>query len=154
MAVWDLFLSLQMYASCPPCSWCTSRSSRWSVWESMEWRCSGTADCAGCRWEALNSLIWVDPSGVPFIARRINKSWFIQIATKRTVYLFDILLLGARAFKNGLTMILENRDILKVRSQSRLVHWWWWSHLYWFYFWRRSFMTAEPLMDVWRLSLG
>ncbi|TNN87302.1 piRNA biogenesis protein EXD1 [Liparis tanakae] len=39
---------------------------------------------------------------------------WLQIATKQKVYLFDILLLGARAFKNGLSMILENKRILKV----------------------------------------
>ncbi|XP_019940344.2 piRNA biogenesis protein EXD1 isoform X1 [Paralichthys olivaceus] len=38
---------------------------------------------------------------------------WLQIATKNKVYLFDILLLGARAFKNGLSMILENKQILK-----------------------------------------
>eukprot|EP00064_Thunnus_orientalis_P001916 superscaffoldBa00000131_g1920 len=39
---------------------------------------------------------------------------WLQIATKNKVYLFDILLLGARAFKNGLSMILESKHILKV----------------------------------------
>ncbi|XP_041711107.1 piRNA biogenesis protein EXD1 isoform X1 [Coregonus clupeaformis] len=44
---------------------------------------------------------------------------WLQIATKNTVYLFDILLLGARAFKNGLSMILENSHILKVTHDCR-----------------------------------
>ncbi|TKS86500.1 piRNA biogenesis protein EXD1 [Collichthys lucidus] len=39
---------------------------------------------------------------------------WLQIATKNKVYLFDILVLGARAFKNGLSMILQNKHILKV----------------------------------------
>ncbi|XP_029316751.1 piRNA biogenesis protein EXD1 [Cottoperca gobio] len=44
---------------------------------------------------------------------------WLQIATKNRVYLFDILLLGAQAFKNGLSMILENRHILKVIHDCR-----------------------------------
>ncbi|KAG2457442.1 SPRE1 protein, partial [Polypterus senegalus] len=36
------------------------------------------------------------------------------IATKTRVYLFDIMLLGSRAYKNGLAMVLENSNILKV----------------------------------------
>ncbi|XP_070776042.1 piRNA biogenesis protein EXD1 [Enoplosus armatus] len=44
---------------------------------------------------------------------------WLQIATKNKVYLFDILLLGARAFKNGLSMILENKNILKVIHDCR-----------------------------------
>lgn len=43
---------------------------------------------------------------------------FIQIATKDKIYLFDILLLGARAFKNGLSQILENKHILKVCDET------------------------------------
>ncbi|KAJ8341510.1 hypothetical protein SKAU_G00338010 [Synaphobranchus kaupii] len=44
---------------------------------------------------------------------------WLQIATKTRVYLFDILLLGARAFKNGLSMILESNRILKVTHDCR-----------------------------------
>ncbi|MBN3304988.1 EXD1 protein, partial [Amia calva] len=44
---------------------------------------------------------------------------WLQIATKNKVYLFDILLLGARAFKNGLSMIMENNRILKVVHDCR-----------------------------------
>ncbi|XP_077477325.1 piRNA biogenesis protein EXD1 [Stigmatopora argus] len=46
---------------------------------------------------------------------------WLQIATKNKIYLFDILLLGARAFKNGLSMILENRHILKVIHDCRAI---------------------------------
>ncbi|KAJ7989114.1 hypothetical protein DPEC_G00316170 [Dallia pectoralis] len=44
---------------------------------------------------------------------------WLQIATKTKVYLFDILLLGARAFKNGLSTILQNNHILKVTHDCR-----------------------------------
>ncbi|XP_069008950.1 piRNA biogenesis protein EXD1 [Embiotoca jacksoni] len=47
-------------------------------------------------------------------------SW-LQIATKNKVYLFDVLLLGARAFKNGLSMILESKQILKVIHDCRAI---------------------------------
>ncbi|XP_075964748.1 piRNA biogenesis protein EXD1 [Anarhichas minor] len=46
---------------------------------------------------------------------------WLQIATKNKVYLFDILLLGAGAFKNGLAMILENKHILKVIHDCRAI---------------------------------
>nr|XP_057946597.1 piRNA biogenesis protein EXD1-like isoform X2 [Doryrhamphus excisus] len=46
---------------------------------------------------------------------------WLQIATKNKVYLFDVLLLGARAFKNGLSMILENKRILKVIHDCRAI---------------------------------
>ncbi|XP_070698500.1 piRNA biogenesis protein EXD1 [Pempheris klunzingeri] len=46
---------------------------------------------------------------------------WLQISTKNKVYLFDILLLGARAFKNGLSMILENKQILKVIHDCRAI---------------------------------
>lgn len=39
---------------------------------------------------------------------------WLQIATKNKVYLFDILMLEARAFNNSLSMILENNHIVKV----------------------------------------
>ncbi|KAG9336492.1 hypothetical protein JZ751_002839 [Albula glossodonta] len=44
---------------------------------------------------------------------------WLQIATKTKVYLFDILQLGARAFKNGLSMILESSHMLKVIHDCR-----------------------------------
>uniref|UniRef100_A0A3B5QHB2 Exonuclease 3'-5' domain containing 1 n=1 Tax=Xiphophorus maculatus TaxID=8083 RepID=A0A3B5QHB2_XIPMA len=46
---------------------------------------------------------------------------WLQIATKNKVYLFDILLLGAVAFKNGLSMILETKHILKVIHDCRAI---------------------------------
>uniref|UniRef100_A0A3Q2PHW5 3'-5' exonuclease domain-containing protein n=1 Tax=Fundulus heteroclitus TaxID=8078 RepID=A0A3Q2PHW5_FUNHE len=46
---------------------------------------------------------------------------WLQIATKNKVYLFDILLLGALAFKNGLSMILESKQILKVIHDCRAI---------------------------------
>ncbi|XP_072221299.1 piRNA biogenesis protein EXD1 [Leuresthes tenuis] len=46
---------------------------------------------------------------------------WLQIATKNKVYLFDVLLLGARAFKNGLSMILESKRILKVIHDCRVI---------------------------------
>ncbi|KAL6469772.1 hypothetical protein MHYP_G00208910 [Metynnis hypsauchen] len=46
---------------------------------------------------------------------------WLQIATKNKVYLFDILLLGGRAFKNGLSMILESNHILKVTHDCRCI---------------------------------
>nr|XP_014347254.1 PREDICTED: exonuclease 3'-5' domain-containing protein 1 isoform X3 [Latimeria chalumnae] len=52
---------------------------------------------------------------------RHGKLCWIQIATKSRVYLFDVLHLGLRAFKNGLTMILEDRGILKVIHDCRWI---------------------------------
>ncbi|CAL1575052.1 unnamed protein product [Knipowitschia caucasica] len=46
---------------------------------------------------------------------------WLQISTKHKVFLFDILLLGARAFKNGLSMILQSKQILKVIHDCRAV---------------------------------
>lgn len=45
-------------------------------------------------------------------------SW-LQVATKSCVYIFDILLLGPRVFKNGLQMVLEDKGILKVVHDCR-----------------------------------
>ncbi|XP_077178951.1 piRNA biogenesis protein EXD1 isoform X2 [Paroedura picta] len=41
------------------------------------------------------------------------------VATRSHVFLFDIFLLGARVFKNGLQMVLEDRNILKVIHDCR-----------------------------------
>ncbi|XP_060746984.1 piRNA biogenesis protein EXD1 [Tachysurus vachellii] len=46
---------------------------------------------------------------------------WLQVAVKNQVYLFDILLLGARAFRNGLSKILESTDILKVMHDCRRI---------------------------------
>ncbi|TWW72195.1 piRNA biogenesis protein EXD1 [Takifugu flavidus] len=44
---------------------------------------------------------------------------WLQISTKKKVYLFDILMLGSMAFRNGLSSILENKEILKVLHDCR-----------------------------------
>lgn len=46
---------------------------------------------------------------------------WLQVSTKNQVYLFDILLLGARAFWNGLSTILESMNILKVMHDCRRI---------------------------------
>ncbi|XP_016328170.1 piRNA biogenesis protein EXD1-like isoform X1 [Sinocyclocheilus anshuiensis] len=46
---------------------------------------------------------------------------WLQVATKKVVYLFDVLLLGGQAFRNGLSMILENPHILKVVHDCRCI---------------------------------
>ncbi|XP_050990233.1 piRNA biogenesis protein EXD1 isoform X1 [Labeo rohita] len=46
---------------------------------------------------------------------------WLQVATKKVVYLFDVLLLGGQAFKNGLSMIMENPHVLKVVHDCRCV---------------------------------
>lgn len=56
------------------------------------------------------------------------------------MYLFDILLLGSMAFRNGLSSILENKAILKVSTPAALVVMTITSR---FGFTRRSFTTAE-----------
>ncbi|KAK2891696.1 piRNA biogenesis protein EXD1 [Channa argus] len=62
-------------------------------------------------------VIGVGADGVEMI-KQGRLSW-LQIATKSKIYLFDILILGARAFKNGLSIILENKNILKVLHDCR-----------------------------------
>ncbi|KAM8737039.1 piRNA biogenesis protein EXD1 isoform 1-T4 [Acanthopagrus schlegelii] len=62
-------------------------------------------------------VIGVGADGVE--AYKLGRLCWLQIATKNKVYLFDILLLGAQAFKNGLSMILENKHILKVIHDCR-----------------------------------
>ncbi|KAM4662022.1 piRNA biogenesis protein EXD1 [Discoglossus pictus] len=48
-----------------------------------------------------------------------GKLCWLQVATKNRVYLFDILVLGPKVFKNGLQMVLEDRGILKVIHDCR-----------------------------------
>ncbi|XP_071971456.1 piRNA biogenesis protein EXD1 isoform X2 [Engystomops pustulosus] len=48
-----------------------------------------------------------------------GKLCWLQVATKSCVYIFDILLLGPRVFKNGLQMVLEDKGILKVVHDCR-----------------------------------
>ncbi|KAM4829304.1 piRNA biogenesis protein EXD1 isoform 3-T3 [Thomomys bottae] len=50
---------------------------------------------------------------------RHGKLCWLQVATNSRVYLFDIFLLGSRAFNNGLQMILEDKRILKVIHDCR-----------------------------------
>ncbi|XP_036591832.1 piRNA biogenesis protein EXD1 [Trichosurus vulpecula] len=50
---------------------------------------------------------------------RHGKLCWLQVATSSRVYLFDIFLLGNRAFNNGLQMVLEDRKILKVIHDCR-----------------------------------
>ncbi|XP_069773356.1 piRNA biogenesis protein EXD1 isoform X2 [Narcine bancroftii] len=52
---------------------------------------------------------------------RFGKLCWMQISTSDRIYLFDIFLLGAGAFKNGLKMVLEDLDILKVTHDCRLL---------------------------------
>uniref|UniRef100_G1NVN8 piRNA biogenesis protein EXD1 n=2 Tax=Myotis lucifugus TaxID=59463 RepID=G1NVN8_MYOLU len=50
---------------------------------------------------------------------RHGKLCWLQVATNSRVYLFDIFLLGNRAFNNGLQMVLEDKKILKVIHDCR-----------------------------------
>lgn len=50
---------------------------------------------------------------------RHGKLCWLQVASNSQVYLFDIFLLGRRAFNNGLKMILEDKRILKVIHDCR-----------------------------------
>ncbi|XP_049637412.1 piRNA biogenesis protein EXD1 [Suncus etruscus] len=50
---------------------------------------------------------------------RHGKLCWLQVATNSRVYLFDIFLLGRRAFNNGLQMVLEDKKILKVIHDCR-----------------------------------
>ncbi|KAK2507915.1 hypothetical protein MC885_004285 [Smutsia gigantea] len=49
----------------------------------------------------------------------IKKQSVLSVATNSRVYLFDIFLLGSRAFNNGLQMVLEDKRILKVMHDCR-----------------------------------
>ncbi|XP_061420125.1 piRNA biogenesis protein EXD1 isoform X1 [Lethenteron reissneri] len=52
---------------------------------------------------------------------RFGKLCWLQVSTKETVYLFDILTLGYEAFDFGLRRILENEAILKVVHDCRFL---------------------------------
>uniref|UniRef100_A0A8C5WR79 3'-5' exonuclease domain-containing protein n=1 Tax=Laticauda laticaudata TaxID=8630 RepID=A0A8C5WR79_LATLA len=52
------------------------------------------------------------------LCRHGKLSW-VQVATKHQVFLFDVFILGAQVFKNGLQMILEDQNILKVIHDCR-----------------------------------
>ncbi|XP_035751624.1 piRNA biogenesis protein EXD1 isoform X2 [Egretta garzetta] len=54
------------------------------------------------------------------LCRHGKLSW-LEIATERCIFLFDIFLLGPQAFKNGLQMVLEDKNILKVMHDCRWI---------------------------------
>ncbi|XP_028941380.1 piRNA biogenesis protein EXD1, partial [Antrostomus carolinensis] len=54
------------------------------------------------------------------LCRHGKLSW-LEIASKSQIFLFDIFLLGPQAFKNGLQMVLEDKDILKVMHDCRWI---------------------------------
>lgn len=141
--------------------WLTSRGSMQSVSVPTVSSCSKMGWCVGCRWpswlfvlifhQSLPLSNWILPSLFPFFLN------LAQIATKHKIYLFDILSLGGRAFKNGLSHILENKGILKVRGETRLSVLL--SHTNVFlqqclrWFWHRLFTTAESFPAAWTVSL-
>lgn len=63
------------------------------------------------------NVIGVDAEGVNLC--RHGKLCWLPVATRSTVYLFDIFVLGARAFTNGLQMVFEDKGILKVIHDCR-----------------------------------
>ncbi|KAF6731614.1 Exonuclease 3'-5' domain-containing protein 1 [Oryzias melastigma] len=65
------------------------------------------------------SVIGVGAEGVD--NSRNERLCWLQIATTNKVYLFDILLLGTQAFRNGLSFILESKHILKVIHDCRAI---------------------------------
>ncbi|KAM6335851.1 LOW QUALITY PROTEIN: piRNA biogenesis protein EXD1 [Podargus strigoides] len=62
----------------------------------------------------LNQQSVVSVAGEGLNLCRHGKVSWLEIATESRVFLFDIFLLGPRAFKNGLQMVLEDKNILKV----------------------------------------
>ncbi|XP_068253452.1 piRNA biogenesis protein EXD1 [Nyctibius grandis] len=52
---------------------------------------------------------------------RYGKLLWLAIAMKSHIFLFDIFLLGPQAFKNGLQMVLEDKNILKVMHDCHLI---------------------------------
>ncbi|XP_050810781.1 piRNA biogenesis protein EXD1 isoform X3 [Gopherus flavomarginatus] len=52
---------------------------------------------------------------------RHGRLCWLQVATRSRVFLFDIFLLGPRVFKNGLQVVLEDKNILKVMHDCRLI---------------------------------
>ncbi|KAM6392454.1 piRNA biogenesis protein EXD1 isoform 1-T1 [Pluvialis apricaria] len=54
------------------------------------------------------------------LCRHGKLSW-LEIATKSHIFLFDIFLLGPQAFKNGLQMVLEDKNVLKVMHDCRWI---------------------------------
>ncbi|PKU35562.1 exonuclease 3 -5 domain-containing protein 1 [Limosa lapponica baueri] len=54
------------------------------------------------------------------LCRHGRLSW-LEIATSSHIFLFDIFFLGSWAFKNGLQMVLEDKNILKVMHDCRWI---------------------------------
>ncbi|KAM7164710.1 piRNA biogenesis protein EXD1 isoform 2-T2 [Macrochelys suwanniensis] len=52
---------------------------------------------------------------------RHGRLCWLQVTTRSRVFLFDIFLLGPRVFKNGLQMVLEDKNILKVIHDCRSI---------------------------------
>ncbi|XP_053330421.1 piRNA biogenesis protein EXD1 [Spea bombifrons] len=50
---------------------------------------------------------------------RHGKICWLQVASKSRAYLFDVLILGPKIFKNGLQVVLEDKSILKVIHDCR-----------------------------------
>ncbi|XP_018421539.1 PREDICTED: piRNA biogenesis protein EXD1 [Nanorana parkeri] len=50
-----------------------------------------------------------------------QKLCWLQVATRNHVYLFDILTMGPGVFKNGLQVMLQDKSILKVIHDGRLL---------------------------------
>uniref|UniRef100_A0A8C5R732 3'-5' exonuclease domain-containing protein n=1 Tax=Leptobrachium leishanense TaxID=445787 RepID=A0A8C5R732_9ANUR len=58
-------------------------------------------------------------SGVGLNLSRHGKLSWLQISSKRHVYLFDFFTLGPRIFKNGIQTLLEDKSILKIIHDCR-----------------------------------
>ncbi|XP_030415367.1 piRNA biogenesis protein EXD1 isoform X3 [Gopherus evgoodei] len=65
------------------------------------------------------SVLGVAAEGVN-LCRHGRLCW-LQVATRSRVFLFDIFFLGPRVFKNGLQVVLEDKNILKVMHDCRLI---------------------------------
>ncbi|KAK2532321.1 Exd1 [Columba guinea] len=63
----------------------------------------------------------VSISGEGVNLSRYGKLSWLEVATKSCIFLFDIFLLGPQAFKNGLQMVLEDKNILKVTHDCRWI---------------------------------
>ncbi|XP_059808883.1 piRNA biogenesis protein EXD1 isoform X3 [Hypanus sabinus] len=55
------------------------------------------------------------------VINQFHQKFGPAISTNDRIYLFDIFLLGAAAFKNGLKIVLEDINVLKVIHDSRLL---------------------------------
>ncbi|XP_025889235.1 piRNA biogenesis protein EXD1 isoform X1 [Nothoprocta perdicaria] len=124
------------WACCDPWSSpCISLESQLRAWNSLKSCLSGkegeenvdytVVDCFQQKFGSAvlhlkqQSVVSVVAEGV-HLCRHGRLAW-LQIATKSQIFLFDIFLLGPRAFKNGLQMVLEDRSILKVMHDCRWI---------------------------------